>query len=46
MNILLKEISKMFELKTINSLQTYVNSNFKKVFLSEKINLWMADFVN
>ena len=47
LNVLSREIAHMFKKNTIESLQIYINNNFKKeVFNAEKINLWMADLVN
>ena len=45
MNCLIREISKMQAINSIEALMVFVNKSFKKVFLSEKINLWMADSV-
>lgn len=47
LNVLSREITQMFKKNTIESLQIYINNNFKKeIFNAEKINLWMADLVN
>ena len=45
LNNLIREISKMQFITNLENLMKFVNKNFKKVFVSEKINLWMADSV-
>lgn len=45
MNILIREISKMQSINSLETLMVFINKGFKKVFLSEKINLWIADSV-
>jgi len=45
LNVLIREISKMNKINNLENLMIFLNKNFKKVFLAEKINLWMADSV-
>ena len=45
LNILIREISKMSLIHDIEALMQFLNKSFKKVFLSEKINLWITDSV-
>lgn len=46
LNFLIREISKMHAVNNLENLMIFLNKSFKKVFLSEKINLWIADAVN
>lgn len=45
LNLLIREISKMFTVTSVENLMSFLNKNFKKIFLAEKINLWIVDSV-